>query len=1118
MNNQTSAHDSTPSLIGEYESGFSNSNISLSNSSNTHMHHNKNNMNTHNNISVTDNTMMNEDELIIKNKILREKIRENQTKIKKFQNDIRSLYNLTLNHSDSKSNIVMDVNIPFETLLNNVKSLPEYIDLQNEYSPVNLKPVLQERKPRPSRNVKDLDLDLKLPQRYYDRNQAVNSPTITTTAVSTVTTTPNPASTVNTNTTNNTMKDTPSKNNITITDRDELAALAAPATSVSYTTSRISISSPNKKKMNVPSNTIAPTFASANTTSAPTNTSKTITEPPAQKSSFENESTKSPMVSDTTPSHSISSNIPGLKIARTPLQNNGSTFNNANNTDFSKPNSIDFSPTSTSQSQSQLNLFNSLMDTAFDGTETKDRNSNDDNRLSFSLHSSDLKKSTTVTTTTSSIRTYVPSNDNVIEKSISNSNLQASTTTTYKSPSPRRKSAIDFRSPSTRRNSSIMSMPKSDIPLFVQPSEIDTIKLEVLSTLYSENEKIHDDPSSILSLFSVIDRSSDKEMFKFSKNPQQIYDLAKFIHSDMPSQPFPKLPSKQTFESFIPAKIDYRLNLLNEYFRMLSNLPVLTPKTSFKVAEFLSTDTVMRPLILDDEETIEGPLIMRKTKTLGNTTPWKLKHGVLDNGEIKVYENSIKTDEIRLKQANLEIMQNSHDDRNGAKNGFIITEHKKSALTANPKYFFCTETLKQRENWIKHISIYMENEIIMPTNSRSSESISTSDKIANEVPTTPSNIATSTAPSIADKDQTRNESISSFGPTFVTDLSGGSPYSAVNNSNTISNKGNDANPLTKNESPTLSTVNSSSSSVNGSQTSSVNSDKKKIKMRNLFPFKKVPNSQMNNTNNNSNSNNNNTNSSSPLEPMPENAELDTSAAPNFILNITNNNTNSLSTTMFDPSKFMFGAPIEVQLKLSSHLYKNRFQIPSVIFRCVEFLYKKNCLKSDGIFRLSGSSILIKAVQEVFDREFDIDLLDPNELNKHEGLTNIDVNVVCSLLKLYLRKLPHSIIGDENFNVFNGIVERFNGQDEVIALEYRNLVKNGVIKKDNLGLSYALFDLLNNVIQNKTFNRMGLRNLSIVFSTTLQIPANILQPFIVDFNCIFEGGLPLDDVSRRQFME
>ena len=305
-----------------------------------------------------------------------------------------------------------------------------------------------------------------------------------------------------------------------------------------------------------------------------------------------------------------------------------------------------------------------------------------------------------------------------------------------------------------------------------------------------------------------------------------------------------------------------------------------------------------------------------------------------------------------------------------------------------------------------------------------------------------------------------------------------------------------------------------------------NLEKGKNKMRSLFPFKILSSTNSANTIDTNTTSNVSASlsdehkvkySDSSIKKSLEALNIGSKEAPQYSLN----------------NNFIFGATLEESLKLSSHVYQGIHELPSVMYRCLEYLYKNHGLQEEGVFRLSGSSALIKSLQEQFNREYDVDLCEYNQKvssganansnlnyqdvdefssNKRNGY--IDINTVTGLLKLYLRKLPHLLFGDDNYSTFKTIVDNNYNNQSKIAIEFRNLIKNGTVPTANVSLMYSLFELLVRINENNKINKMNLKNLCIVFSPTLNIPINILQPFIVDFACIFKGEAPIDESKRE----
>ncbi|CCF59687.1 hypothetical protein KAFR_0H02780 [Kazachstania africana CBS 2517] len=621
------------------------------------------------------------------------------------------------------------------------------------------------------------------------------------------------------------------------------------------------------------------------------------------------------------------------------------------------------------------------------------------------------------------------------------------------------------RSPSTNTVRSTAQSFMSDIPLFVQPEEFGTIRVEVVSSLYQDNEtEMESEDNSIL--ISVIDRKSDKEMFKFAKSIQKIRELDVYLKSHVSTLSLPSLPERALFRTIVPSKVDTRREKLNDYFRSIFSVPEYPQNVSLKIAQFLSTDTAMNPVVLGDTSK-EGTLIMRRPKkTLSNNTSWKVRYGMLNGAQLQLLDNGQLAETIRLRQATIELVPNIPEDKYGTKNGFLITEHKKNGLSASTKYFLCSETSKERELWVAALSEFTD------TGSLSSANTSHSN-----APTLKLNKPTESKNFFAKPEISQPPGFDD--QVYVTDLS--QVDGAHSHHSTItSNTGFD-------------TTLSSSPREHGENNIEDDRELRRIKMRSLFPFKKL-------TTTSGSSGGDILESQEPGLKSPDKlASIFSSPVSKHPLNSAN-----------EPA--VFGTSLEICLKLSSHTYQGVFEIPSVVYRCLEYLYKNMGIQEEGIFRLSGSSNLIKSVQEQFDREYDIDLCSYNVGGDEESF--LGVNTVSGILKLYLRRLPHLIFGDEQFQIFKDITDNNHNNPEAIAIEFRNIIKGGRVPRANVSLMYSLFELLLRINENSKYNKMNLRNLCIVFSPTLNIPITMLQPFIEDFKCIFKGEEPISNDKRE----
>ncbi|CAR22686.1 GTPase-activating protein BEM3 [Lachancea thermotolerans CBS 6340] len=589
----------------------------------------------------------------------------------------------------------------------------------------------------------------------------------------------------------------------------------------------------------------------------------------------------------------------------------------------------------------------------------------------------------------------------------------------------------------------------SDIPLFVQPGELGTIRIDVVSTLHRDNEMFAGDHHI---LFSVIDRTSGKEIFKFAKTIDRVYELDVYLKCHMDTIMLPPLPEKAMFETTTPLRVDYRREKLNDYFSCLFAQQNLLPDIALKLAKFISTDTVMNPIIGDYIK--EGILMMRKSKAIGSTNSWRLRYAVVDGVNLSLLDRGQVSEIIKLSQAAIELQANLPDDRYGTKNGFILNVHKKGGLSSGTRYFFCCESPRERESWVSSLAEFVESSVVFSgsINSKSESS------------------------SMIDHSSTGNEASSD------------APVSYIG-------------PIANLQSP----VSHSPTQAPDTTAQEDERESKRIRMRSFFPFKRATAAQT---------------SSEPELPL----NGDSSQLPLLQPNETSIS-RSLQAMDLGPeivSNTVFGSELRSCVSISSQLYQGKYVIPSVVYRCLEYLYRNHGVEEEGIFRISGSSLLIKSLQEQFDKDRDIDLCnynksvtsdDPNKSNFGTGL--VDVNTVTGLLKLFLRKMPHVIFGDSMLPVFKSALDAKWGSGYQVALEYRRLVNSDKISKESYSLMFVLFELLVKINQKNQINKMNLRNLCIVFSPTLNIPVSVLQPFIVDFDCIFKNEEPINDSQREQ---
>ncbi|RIB15324.1 Rho GTPase activation protein [Gigaspora rosea] len=142
-----------------------------------------------------------------------------------------------------------------------------------------------------------------------------------------------------------------------------------------------------------------------------------------------------------------------------------------------------------------------------------------------------------------------------------------------------------------------------------------------------------------------------------------------------------------------------------------------------------------------------------------------------------------------------------------------------------------------------------------------------------------------------------------------------------------------------------------------------------------------------------------------------------------------------------------------------------YELPAVVYRCIEYLDANDADKEEGIYRLSGAAIMLKHLKDRFNTEGDVDLL-------HQG-EHYDIHAVAGLLKLYLRELPTSVLTRELRMEFVNVVDLLDRRDRINELG--RLVS--ALPLFNYTLLRALTDHLIRIVQNSKINKMTVSSVS-----------------------------------------
>jgi len=128
----------------------------------------------------------------------------------------------------------------------------------------------------------------------------------------------------------------------------------------------------------------------------------------------------------------------------------------------------------------------------------------------------------------------------------------------------------------------------------------------------------------------------------------------------------------------------------------------------------------------------------------------------------------------------------------------------------------------------------------------------------------------------------------------------------------------------------------------------------------------------------------------------------------------------------------------------------------------------------------------------------------------------DVHAIASLFKTYLRELPSSILTRELHLEFLKVLELTDTSQKIAA--FHVLVHS--LPTVNFSLLRTLSQYLLEVVQNSDRNKMSVKNVGIVFSPTLNIPAPVFALFLTDFEAIFDqatdhGALQSTEIEREE---
>ena len=541
--------------------------------------------------------------------------------------------------------------------------------------------------------------------------------------------------------------------------------------------------------------------------------------------------------------------------------------------------------------------------------------------------------------------------------------------------------------------------------LLLSPPALPAIDVRVYSSRMKPSRasfiapKPEEDPVFTLGVYA---RSDGRQLWRVEKT---ILALPTFDQQMKSSSSFEeRLPDRALFNGHAPAKIDARRSALNAYFGKLLDTP-LSEQAALTVCKFLSTDVI--GVEVDDHR--NGSIVDANSGALASSTTvisptgrarkdgyltkrgknfggWKARYFVLDGPQLRYFEapggahlGSIKLPGAQIgkqstHQANQSPSSHDEDVDNQYRHAFLILEPKKKDSSSLVRHVLCAESDEERDSWVDALLTYVDYQ----EESLSSKQSHSKLQKGPRSPTFPKEQYVDRPPS---SKQHRRPSSTSRPSTEIRAFHYEDAI-AAEAPRMVGPKGTPSPPL-HGESPDpgappavreshlaisgpLNGVKIDDASAWGSKSQAAK--EKEPKKRSIFGFRQRV--------------------SSDFATLAANAQSQGNA----------HQEHHHSGLV----RAVFGAPLTEAVYYSAPENVD-VNLPAVVYRCLEYLTERNAVSEEGIFRLSGSNLVIKALRERFNTQGDVKLL--------EG-PYYDIHAVASLLKLYLRELPSSILTRE----------------------------------------------------------------------------------------------------------
>ena len=551
---------------------------------------------------------------------------------------------------------------------------------------------------------------------------------------------------------------------------------------------------------------------------------------------------------------------------------------------------------------------------------------------------------------------------------------------------------------------------------------------------------------------AVHERSDNKQLWRVEKTLAALAHLDDQIRAVSAFRD--RLPDKTLFAGHAPAKMDARRAALDSYFnRMLDS--VTEEKAARVVCKYLSTDAIGATETNDyfggtnsiPEARSDTPTKMRPhregylTKRGKNFGGWKARYFILDGPNLKYFDNqsgaqlgSIKLQNAQIGKQSSNSQNLQEDEDHQYRHAFLILEPKKKDSSSLMRHVLCAESDDERDAWVESLLQYVDYKDEEDEAAAKLAQAGKPDLNGARSPRMQKSLNDLRPPSRSKETaQSKLEAIRAVG--YNDTVAGEAPI-----------MGNGRKVETPSPPVDVTFGNATEQHMSNHPNISGPTNLQVISNTGDWGMKPPPTPSQGKDKKRSIFAGFRGRSSSDL------GASDKIMSPGM---------SPQDYQSMGSNRAVFGVPLAEAVECARPADVST-ELPAVVYRCIEYLVTKNAIAEEGIFRLSGSNTVIKGLKDRFNTEGDVNLTADGKYH--------DIHAVASLLKLYLRELPSSILTRELHLEFLQCLE-IHGNQKIVAL---NVLVNRIARPNRVLLE-ALSSFLLSIVNNSDINKMNVRN-------------------------------------------